>query len=62
MKTGFETFSPKNCTVGQSGNIHILGGGIYILRPILFGIVLRVAVYIAVPPNHTLQNATDKKS
>ena len=62
MKTGFENFSPKNCTVGQSGNIDILGGGIFILRPILFGIVLRVADYMVVLPNHKLQNATNKKS
>ena len=62
MKTGFENFSLKNCTVGQSRNIDILGGGIFILRPILFGIVLRVADYIVVPPNQKLQNAIDKKS
>ena len=59
---GAQNLLPKNCTVGQLGNIDILGGGICILRAILFGIVLRVTDYIVVPPNHKLQNAPNKKS
>ena len=62
MKAVFENLLAKKLHSGPIREYRDFRGGIVIQRAILFGIVLRAADYIVVPPNHKLQNATNKKS